>query len=122
MTAKTILKKTGKIIMYILGFVLLLVIAVTIFLNTNYAKQLIRNKLQSYLQNKIKTKVEIGSIDYHFPQSAAINNIYIEDQQKDTLLYGGRLFVNLDMIKLIWGETDIRKIELTNIKAKISRS
>jgi len=122
MTAKEILKKTGKIIAYTLGAVLLILLAAVIFLNTNYAKQLIRNKLQSYLQNKIKTKVEIGSIDYHFPQSAAINDIYIEDQQKDTLLYGKKLLVNIDMIKLIWGETDIQKIELTNIKAKVSRT
>jgi translocation-and-assembly-module (TAM) inner membrane subunit TamB-like protein len=122
MTAKNILKKTGKIVAYILGFVLLILIAVIIFLNTNYAKQLIRNKLQSYLQNKIKTKVEIGSIDYHFPQSVAINDLYIEDQQKDTLLYGGKLLVDIAMLKLIWGETDIQKVELTNIKANISRS
>ena len=122
MTVKKILKITGKIFLYILGIIFLILIAAVIFLHTNYARKFIRDKAQAYLQNKIKTKVVIGSIDYDFPQSIEIKNVYIEDQQKDTLLYGEKLAVSMNMLKLIWGETYIRKVELDNIKAIISRT
>src|SRR5271167_2615505 len=112
MTAKNLLKTTGKVVAYIVGFVLLILIAAVIFLHTNYARKFIRDKTQVYLQNKIKTKVEIGSIDYNFPQSIEIKNIYIEDQKRDTLLYTGKLYVNFNMLKLISSEIDIRKVEL----------
>ena len=97
-------------------------IATIIFLNTNYGKNIVRTKVQSYLQNKIKTKFVIGSIDYSFPKSVEIKNFYLEDLQKDTLLYGERLTVDLDMFKLLWSDIDIRKIELKNIKANITRT
>jgi translocation and assembly module TamB len=121
-TAKSFLRKTGKVLLFTLNLVLLILIAAFVFLNTNYAKELIRNKLESYLQNKIRTNVEIGSIDYSFPQSIRITNFYIEDQQKDTLLYEKKLSVDLNMLKLITGEIYISKVELTNTRANILRA
>ena len=101
---------------------LIILISLVILINTNYGKSIIKNKVQSYLQDKIKTKFEIGSIDYSFPKSVEIKGLYIEDLQKDTLLYGERLTVDLDMFKLLWSDIDIRKVELNNIKANISRT
>jgi len=121
MTIKRVLKKTGKVFLYILGIVLVLLIGTVIFINTNYAKRLIRDKVQSYLQTKLNTRIVIGSIDYSLPKWIEINNIYVEDQLKDTLFFGERLSVDLDMIKLIRGITYIRKVELKNIYANISR-
>ncbi len=122
LTIKSTFKKAKKIFLYILCFVLLLFTALVIFLNTNYGKKFIGNKVQAYLQEKIKAKFVIGSIDYSFPKRVEIKNVYLEDLQKDTLLYGERLAVDLDMFKLLWSDIDIRKIELKNIKANISRS
>ncbi len=122
MTPKTILKKTAKVLLYILCFVLFIFAAVAVLLNTNYGKKIVRNKVQTYLQEKIKTKFIIGSIDYSFPKSVEIGNIYIEDLQNDTLLYGERITVDVDMFNLLWSEVYIRKVELKNIKANISRT
>jgi len=68
MTAKRFLKKTGKILLYILSGVLVLIIALFIFINTNYGKRIIKNQVQSYLEKKLKTKVVIGSIDFSLPK------------------------------------------------------
>lgn len=107
--------------LYFIGSILLLVILAWIFINTDYGKRIVRNKIQSYLENKLKTKVVIGEIDYSLPKWIEIKNVYIEDQKKDTLLFGEKLKVDIDMIKLIRGNTYIRKVEFKNIYANITR-
>ena len=104
--------------LYIIGSVLILLCFVLIFINLPVGKRMVKNKVQSYLQDKLKTKVSIGSIDYSLPKDININNIYIEDQKKDTLLYGEKIDVNISMLKLIWGNIDIKKVALKNILVK----
>ncbi|MGC4101962.1 translocation/assembly module TamB domain-containing protein [Ferruginibacter sp.] len=122
MTTKKVLKKTGKILLYLTATVLVLVIAAYIFINTPYGKRLVRDKVTAYLQHKLQTKVVIGSVDYSLPRWVELKDVYIEDQHKDTLFYGGKLAVNLDMLKLIRGVTYIRKVELENMYANIYRN
>lgn len=122
MTFKSVLKKTGKIILYITGGIVVLLIALWFFLKTEYAKNLIRDKAQAYLMQKIKTKVVIGNIDYSLPDWIIIKDIFIEDEQKDTLLYAGKLYVDIQMLKLIHGETYVNKIYVDSLRANITRS
>lgn len=121
MTTRKILKKSGKIILYIIGSVLVLIIAAFIFINTSAGKRVVKNKVQAFLVKKLKTKVVIASIDYSLPKWLEINGIYVEDLRKDTLIYGEKLAVDLNMLKLIKGEIFIRKVELKNILADINR-
>ena len=88
MTTKIILKKAGKIILYLLGIMVIIIIIILIFINTRPGKNFIKNKVQSYLQEKIKTKVIIGSLDYSLPKWIELKNVYLEDEHKDTLLFG----------------------------------
>jgi len=120
-SARLILKRTGKIFLWIIASLLFLVFAALIFINTNAGKRTVRNQVVKYLENKLQTKVEIGSVDYSLPKWLKIKNVYIQDQKKDTLIFGEELSVDLDMIKLVKGNTDIRKVYLKNIVANISR-
>ena len=122
MTAKRFLKKTGKVLLYIVGILLFLVVALLIFINTNYGKRIVRDKAQAYLQKKLNTRVVIGSIDYSLPKWIEINGVYIEDQHRDTLLYGEKMSLDLDMFKLIGGSTYINKVQLKNMYVNIYRN
>ena len=122
MSYKKILKKTGKIILYILGSVFVLLCLLLLFINLPVGKRMVRNQVQSYLRDKLKTRVDIGSIDYSLPISIEINNIYVEDQKKDTLIYGEKLSANIDMIKLVRGNTDIHKLFFKNIFINVNRA
>ena len=115
MTAKKLLKKSGLIVLYILGFLLILLIGLFIFINTHSGKRFIKNKIQTYLANTLKTTIEIGSIDYSLPKWIELKDIYLEDKKKDTLLYGEQVSVDINMLKLITGNTDIRKLAFKNI-------
>ena len=124
MSYKRIFKKTGRILLYILVCVFVLVCVLYVFINIPAGKRMIKNKVQSYLQDKLKTKVSIGSINYSLPNSIEINNVFVEDQKKDTLLYGEKIFVEVSMLKLIWGNTDVQKVALKNgidISCQVSR-
>ncbi len=104
-----------------MGVLLIIIIAAFVFINTSTGKSFIRNKVQSYLQEKLKTKVTISSIDFSIPKWIELNGIYLEDQNKDTLLFGEKVSVDINMLKLVSGNIYIRKALFKNIYANISR-
>lgn len=119
---KNILRKTVKVILWTVLSVLVLTLFILIFINLPVGKKLVRDQVSKYLNNKLKTKVEIGSIDYSLPKWVELKNVYVEDQKKDTLFYGEQLSVDLDMLKLIQGNTEIHKVLFKNIVGNINRS
>ncbi|MEP7165604.1 MAG: translocation/assembly module TamB domain-containing protein [Ferruginibacter sp.] len=121
MSYKTILKKAGRISLYVLTGILILLCLFMIFINIPAGRNIVKNQVQSYLRDKLKTKVVIGSIDYSLPKWIEINNVYIEDQKKDTLIFGERISVDIDMIRLLRGNTDIHKLVFKNILLNVNR-
>ena len=81
-----------------------------------------RKKLVSYLENKLHTKVAIGKFTLSFPKSIVLENVYFEDQKKDTLLSGGKIQVDISLLKLIKSEVEINYVGLKNITTKIYRT
>jgi translocation and assembly module TamB len=120
-TAKFIIQKTARFLSWILISVFFLVVAGIIFINLPAGKKIVRNRVEKYLSEKLHTKVEIGYIDYSLPKWLEIKSLYIEDQKKDTLLYGEELRIDLNMLDLLKGNTNIRKVVFKNIMANISR-
>lgn len=121
MSIKRGIKKTAKVLAYIVGSLLTFLCLLLIFINLPVGKRVVKNQIQTYLLEKLETKVSIGSIDYRLPRWLELNNIYIEDQKKDTLFFGERISVHVSMLKLIWGNVDIQKLDLSNIRVNIKR-
>jgi hypothetical protein len=121
MTAKKLLKKTGKTVLYIALFLLVIVAGLLLFIHTDSGKNFIRNKTQSYLQKKLQTRVTIASVDFRLPKWIELKGIYLEDQKKDTLLFGEKVSIDINMLKLISGNIYIRKASFQNIYANIYR-
>lgn len=122
MSYKKVIKKTGKILLYTLLSVVILVCILLIYINTPAGERTVKNKIQSYLQDKLRTKVVIGSLKYSLPRSIELSNVYIEDQKKDTLFYGEKIAVDIKMLQLIWGNTSIQKAALKNIFINVNRA
>ncbi len=115
MSSKRSIKKAGKIVLYILGSVFILLCLFFLFINLPVGKRAVKNQLQSYLQDKLNTKVSLESINYELPYQLQVNNLYVEDQNKDTLLFGENITVDISLLQLIWGNTKIKKVALKNI-------
>ncbi|HMJ48486.1 MAG TPA: translocation/assembly module TamB domain-containing protein [Ferruginibacter sp.] len=115
------MRKLWGIFLYFLLGVFTIVLLLFVFINIPPGKKVVRNRVQSYLQEKLHTKVIIGRVDYSLPEWINIKNVYIEDQHKDTLLYGEELSADLSMFKLLQGNTHIQKLYFKNIIINIHR-
>ena len=122
MPYKKAIKKTGKILLYTIGVLLILVCLVFLFINLPVGKRAVKNRVQSYLTDKLKTKVVIGAVDYRLPEWIEIKNVYIEDQKKDTLIFGEQISADINMFKLLRGNTDIQKLFFKNIYLNVNRA
>nr|WP_147677818.1 translocation/assembly module TamB [Algibacter pacificus] len=72
-----------------------------------------------YLQKKINTKVEIGTIEIGLPKKIILRDFYFEDQAKDTLLAGKTLKVDVDLLQLLKNKAEINSIYLEDFTANI---
>ncbi|WP_018616045.1 translocation/assembly module TamB domain-containing protein [Segetibacter koreensis] len=118
---RSLLAKIGRgfgiFILSVLALIVLLLIAIQTAPVQNFA----RKKIVAFLENKLKTRVEIKRLDIDFPKMLVLRGVYIEDKTKDTLVAGNELKVDIDMFKLLHKEIQINEINLNQITAKIKR-
>ena len=80
-----------KRVLYILGAVLagILVICVAFVaaLMSDTVETAAVRLATEELSRSLGTKAQVGAVEYHFPARVALYDVYIEDQQQDTLLY-----------------------------------
>jgi hypothetical protein len=118
---RSLLAKIGRITGFFLLSLVALIIIILLLIQTAPVQNFGRKKIVAFLENKLHTRVEIGRLDIDFPKMLVLENVYFEDQTKDTLLAGKQLKVDLDMFKLIKSEIQINEINLNGITAKIKR-
>jgi len=114
---KKVLRLFGKVVIGILA----LIVLIFILIQTPPVQNFARKKIESYLQNKLQTKVTIGKLYIGLPDIISLQNVYIEDKSKDTLLAGSKLKVNIDLFRLLNNVVEINDLQLEGITAKIKR-
>lgn len=115
------LKRVMRLFAKVVIAILLLIIVIFILVQTPPVQNFARKKIENFLENKLKTEVSIGKLYIGFPNTVSLQNVYVEDRQKDTLLYGGKLAVDISLFKLISNELEINEIQLEDITAKVKR-
>jgi hypothetical protein len=118
---KKILRIALKTILWILVSVVLLVVLVVILIQVPAVQNFAKNKAVTFLQNKIHTKVKIGHISLGLPKLLVLEDVYFEDQKKDTLIAGEKLKVDISMLKLLHNQVEVNEINLQGITANINR-
>jgi len=120
-SVKRILRRTFRVtittVLVILGIILLILLLIQTGPVQNYG----RSKIEAYLENKLHTKVRIGNLYIDFPSRIVLKNIYLEDRRKDTLLYGGKIDVDISMLRLFRKELRVDNLDLENITVKVKR-
>jgi hypothetical protein len=97
------------------AIVIALLIGFVLFLHTAVGQTVVRKKLQSFLQEKWKTEVVIRNVDYRLPNWIALEGVIILDAKKDTVLNGGRLYVGINLLQLLYNSVDITAVILDDI-------
>ena len=118
---RSLLAKAGRILGIFILSVIALVVLLLIAIQTAPVQDFARGKIVAYLQNKLKTRVEIKRLDIDFPKMLVLDGLLIEDKTKDTLIAGSELKVDIDMFKLLHSDIQINEINLNRITVKIKR-
>ena len=111
------IKWTGIIV----SGMVLLVIVFLLLLQTDWAKNLIRDKLETYLRSKANTELHISAINYRLPKWVELDGVFLRDKSGDTLVSGNKLRIDINMWKLLKGQYQISKIALDDVTVKINR-
>src|SRR5260221_1610409 len=119
---KRFLNRLGRIVLKTVLYLFAFLILVIILIQTPPVQNILRKKAVTWLENKLQTKVVVGSIYAGLPDKIILKNVYIKDKHKDTLLAGGSLKANINLFRLIFhGAMDFKKVELENITLKANR-
>jgi hypothetical protein len=73
----------------------------------------------SELNDKLHSKVKIGRIEYHLFNDIAIHNLYIQDQQKDTLLFVKQADAHFQFWKFFRGKVIFTSVEIDQLAANL---
>jgi hypothetical protein len=86
----------------------------------------IQNKMvhyaTSFVSNKTHTLVEIKKIRVSFPKSIVIEGLYLEDSKKDTLLYAGKVKINIALFGLFSKKISISSAVLEDANLNLERA
>src|SRR5258706_5972829 len=116
------LKRITRIVLKSVLFIFLFVIVVFLLLLTPPVQNFLKKKAVAYLENKLQTKVTVGRASVGLPRKLIMEDDYIEDRHKDTLLRAGSLKMDINIVKLIFnGVVDVHKTQIKNATAKIKR-
>ena len=110
-----------KTVLWIVASVLFLLLLVAILIQVPAIQNYVKDKAVTFIQNKIHTKVQIGHISLGIPKTLVLDDVYFEDQKKDTLIAGKRLKVDISMYKLLHHTVEINEINLNGVTANINR-
>jgi len=112
---KTVLKTFSWMVIIIVSIFCL--VAVLIQIPSIQTK--IVHYVTSYVGNKTHTKVEISHVSISFPKSVVIDDIYMEDLNKDTLLFAGKAKVNIALYDLLKSKITISSFDLEDATVKL---
>lgn len=118
---KRIIFKTLKVLGWILLSVIVLLICIIVAIQIPYIQNKIKDVALSYVREKIDTPVSLDRIEIAFPKKIVVKGLYVESQERDTLLYTQYLGVNISLLKLLNNTVSVDEIELDGLKATVKR-
>ena len=87
-----------------------------------FIQNILKNKAVTYLEGKIHTPVKIDRIFIGLPKKIVLEGVYFQSLEKDTLLAGDKLAVDISLFKLLDNKLEINSIDLQGITTNIKRT
>ena len=110
-----------KTILWILASIVFLILLIIILIQVPAVQNFIKDKAVTFIQGKIHTKVKIGHISLGLPKLIVLEDVYFEDQKKDTLIAGQNLKVDISLFELFHHKVEVNEIDLQGITANVNR-
>lgn len=97
---------------------MLLLGAYLLLQNVSTQRELL-SQITKGLSEKIDSKVSSGDIEWGFPNTFVLNDLYIEDQQQDTLLFVKRAKVTVNVLPLLQHRISLRTVQFTQMRGYV---
>ncbi|HAL82149.1 MAG TPA: hypothetical protein DCO83_07865 [Mucilaginibacter sp.] len=110
-----------KTILWIIAGIIFLVLLIIILIQVPAIQNILKNKAVTFIQGKIHTKVMIGHVTLGLPKLIVLEDVYFEDQKKDTLIAGKNLKVDISLLELFNHKVEVNEIDLEGITANVNR-
>ena len=101
---------------------MVLVIAVVVVVQLPAGQDFVARRAESYLRDKLQTEVRIAKFRTDFRHAINLDGVYLEDQQRDTLLAVGHLGVDLDIWALLHKQINVSNVELNDGRVRLTRT
>nr|GFB15860.1 hypothetical protein [Tanacetum cinerariifolium] len=99
-----------------------LVVGVVVFLQFPSGQDFVARRAEGYLRDKLKTEVRLGKFRTDFRHAINFDDVYLADQQRDTLLSVGHLGVSIDIFALLKKQINVKDVELTDGRVRLTRT
>lgn len=109
------LKKTLKVAMWLMISLVLIFIITAVLIQVPAVQNKIVHAATSFVSNKTHTRVEIKNVSISFPKSIVLEGLYLEDLNKDTLIYADKVKINIVLHDLIANKITINSLALKKV-------
>ncbi|RYE90596.1 MAG: hypothetical protein EOO37_02570, partial [Cytophagaceae bacterium] len=116
------LRRFLYVVFGLIALVLLLVLGVVVFVQTDGGQNFVARRAEGYLRDKLKTEVRLGKFRTDFRHAINFDDVYLADQQRDTLLSVGHLGVSIDIFALLKKQINIKDVELNDGRVRLTRT
>ncbi|GHT51849.1 DUF490 domain-containing protein [Bacteroidia bacterium] len=116
------MKKARRITgIVLIGVVLLFTIPI-VLLHIPYIQQRITHSITAFLEYKIGSKVSIGYTNFTPFNFLVLEDIYLEDQRGDTLLYAKNFSTGFDFLPLLQGKFHFSSMYMSDFEVHLAQT
>jgi len=114
MKGASVFKKVLKTFIWIVSIGVIIFILIAVIIQIPSFQTRIVHFATSFVSKKTHTKVEIRHISISFPKSVVVEGLYLEDRNKDTLIYASKAKVNIALYDLLKSKIAVSSLALND--------
>jgi len=118
-------KKTGlwlvRILLRIIPVILAILFTLALLLNIPAVQTYVAAIVANKLTQKLGTEIRVDRVKIALPATVMLDEIYVEGNASDTLLYVERIFVSVEIFKLIQQNVKFKELEIEGLVSHIHR-
>ncbi len=113
------IKKTANFIRVIISCIVIMAALIPILLQSSGIQNFVADAVTQELSRKLHAQVSVGDIEYRLFNTIRLNNFYVEDLQKDTLLFVEKADANFDFWKIFKSKVLFTGIKLDGFRGNL---
>ena len=117
--ATSIGRKITRFLFWLVVSLLGLIVLVFLLIQLPFVQQRITGEVEKIARNTLSTDVGIGAIDLRFPTGIAVEDVYVNTPEGDSLFRLGKLDVGVDMWALVRSTVRIHSVEIDDVYAMV---